>query len=108
MASQGSMSGARVQGGEKLSAAEEDQFRDYSTNLNPSKPMGLERMHVMVLRELADDTGRLGFVVAWRLAKVLNNRKKENITLVFKKWQDDKPGCYRLVSLSLAPGKIME
>lgn len=40
--SPGSMSGARVQGGEKLSAAEEDQFRDYSTNLNPSKPMGLE------------------------------------------------------------------
>lgn len=71
------MSGARVQGGEKLSAAEEDQFRDYSTNLNPSKPMGLERMHVMVLRELADDTGSLRFVVAWRWLRFSITGKKK-------------------------------
>ena len=102
------MFGARVQGGEKLSAAEEDECRDYLTNLNPYKSMGLERMHRMVLRELAVDTERLLFVMGCRLAKVPNNWKKENITPVFKKWQDDRSGYDRLVSLSLAPGKIME
>lgn len=28
---------------------------DYLTDLNPHNPTGLERMHVMVLRELCDD-----------------------------------------------------
>lgn len=62
----------------------------------------------MVQREFADDTERLPFVMAWRLAKVLSNWRKENITPVFQKWQDDKSGYYKLVSLSLALGKITE
>lgn len=69
--------------------------------------MELERMHVMALRELTDDAERLLFVMVWRSAEVLNNWRQENITLVFKKWQDNKPGYLQASKPFLAPGKNM-
>ena len=72
--------------------------------------MGLDEMHLWVLKELAEViTGPLSiFTKSWEMGEVPEDWKKANVTPVFKKGKKEDPGNYRPVSLTSIPGKLME
>ncbi|CAM4553317.1 unnamed protein product [Caretta caretta] len=56
---------------------------------------------------IAEPLGIL-FENLWRSGEALDDWKKANRVPIFKKGKEEKPGNYRLVSLTSVPGKIME
>ena len=73
--------------------------------------MGPDRIHLRVLKELADVIVRplsMIFQCSWESGEVPVDWKVANIVPVFKKGNRDDPGNYRPVSLTSVPGKIME
>ncbi|GAB0178858.1 mitochondrial enolase superfamily member 1 [Grus japonensis] len=73
--------------------------------------MGPDGMHPQVLSELADVIARpllIIFVQSRQLGEVPENWRKANVTPNFKKGKKEEPGIYKLVSLTLIPGKMTE
>jgi len=75
-------------------------------NLNIQKSMGPNEMHPRVMTQLADvvtKTLSMIYERSWQSGEVHRDWKKGNFALTFK-----KSGNYRPVSLTSAPGKMME
>ncbi|GAB0190168.1 hypothetical protein GRJ2_001482100 [Grus japonensis] len=92
-------------------AQEEDWVREHLGKLDTHKSMGPNRIRPQVLRELADVIARplsIIFERSWKTGEVLEDWRKANVTLVFKKGKEEDPGNYRPVSLTSIPGKMME
>ncbi|KFP32227.1 hypothetical protein N325_01958, partial [Colius striatus] len=75
------------------------------------KSMRPDRVHPRVLREL---TGMLTKPLStidqqsWLTGEVPSDWKSDNVTPIYKKEQKDDPENYRPVSLTSAPGKLVE
>ncbi|KFV56420.1 hypothetical protein N341_11628, partial [Tyto alba] len=91
--------------------AGDGQVRDYPGNLKVHKSMGPDELHSQVLRQLADEVFKplsIIFEKLWQSGEVPTDRKRGNMTPVFKKGKKDHPGNYGPVSLTPVPSKIME
>ncbi|KFU87604.1 RNA-directed DNA polymerase from mobile element jockey, partial [Chaetura pelagica] len=85
--------------------------RDQLSNLDIHKLMGLDGIHLWVLRELAEVIARplsIIFGNSWATGEVPEDWRKANVTPVYKKGKKEDPSNYRPVSLTSIPGKVME
>jgi len=90
---------------------EEDLVREHPAKINAHKSMNADGIHPHLLRELAEVIAELLSIIferSWRKGKVPEDRRVDNVTLVFRKGKKKDLGNYRLVSLTSVPGKVME
>jgi len=90
---------------------QEEAVNDLLCPLDTYKSMEPDGIHPSVLRELAEElTKPLSIIYQqfWLPGEVPGDWNFASVTPIYKKgWRED-PGNYRLVSLTLVPGKIME
>lgn len=96
----------RDQAYEELTTVGENQLGNHLRNLKVHRSVGLDKMQLRVLRELADEfdkTLSITFEKMWQAGEVPTDWKWENVTLVFKKGGEEEDSeNYRPVSLTSA------
>ncbi|KGL92482.1 hypothetical protein N301_09889, partial [Charadrius vociferus] len=88
-----------------------EMVRDLLQHLEVHKSMGSDRIHLRVLKELAEVLARpLCFIYeqSWLTRKVSADWRLAYATPIHKKGGKEDPGNYRPVSLTSVPGKVME
>ncbi|GAB0191393.1 mitochondrial enolase superfamily member 1 [Grus japonensis] len=90
---------------------QEEAVNDLLHHLDTHKSMGLDGIHQRVLRELAEELAKPLSIIcqqSWLTGEVPVDWSLANVMPIYKKgWKEDL-GNYRPVSLTLAPGKVME
>jgi len=90
---------------------QEEAVNGLLCHLDTYKSMGQDRIHLRVLRELAEELAKILFVIcqqSWLTGEVPDDWRIISVTHIYKKGQKEEPGNYRPVSLTLVLGKIME
>ncbi|RMC01238.1 hypothetical protein DUI87_22187 [Hirundo rustica rustica] len=90
---------------------QEEAVRELLRCLDTHKSMGPDGIHPRVMRELADELANPLFIIcqqSWLTGEVPEDWKLANATPIHKKGGREDPGNYRPVSLTSAPGKVME
>jgi len=89
----------------------EEAVNDLLCHPDTYKSMGMDGIHMRVLRELTEELAKAHSVISqqsWPTGEVPDDWRIASTTPVYKKgWKEDT-GNYRPVSLSLVLGKIME
>lgn len=86
---------------------EEDQVREYLSKLDIHKSMGLDEIHLWLLRvtDVIAKPLSIIFTQSLQLSKMPEDWRKENVIPIFKKGKKKDPGTYQPVSLTR---KVME
>ncbi|GAB0207657.1 mitochondrial enolase superfamily member 1 [Grus japonensis] len=90
---------------------QEEAVHDLLCHLDTHKSMGLDGIHLRVLRELAEELAKPLSIIyqqSWLTGEVPDDWRLANVTPIYKKGPKEDPGNYRPVSLTSVPGKIME
>ncbi|GAB0204509.1 mitochondrial enolase superfamily member 1 [Grus japonensis] len=90
---------------------QEEAVNDLLCHLDTHKSMGLDGIHLGVLRELAKELAKPLSIIyeqSWLIGEVPADWRLANVMPIYKKGRKEDPGNYRPVSLTLQPGKIME
>jgi len=90
---------------------QEEVVNDLLCHLDTYKSMGLHGIHPRVLRELAEMlTKPLSIIYQqlWLTGEVPGDSRITSVTSIYKKGQNEDPGNYGPVSLTLVLGKITE
>ncbi|KAK4830697.1 hypothetical protein QYF61_012866 [Mycteria americana] len=95
----------------KAPIIEEEKVNNLLHHLDTQKPVGLDGIHLRVLRELVEELAKpLSFIYqqSWLTGVVPDDWRLANVMSIYKKgWKKDL-GNYRPVSLTSVLGKIME
>ncbi|KAK4827211.1 hypothetical protein QYF61_015239 [Mycteria americana] len=90
---------------------EEEAVDDLLHHLDTHRYMGLDGIHLRVLRELVEELAKplsITYQQSWLTGEVPGDWRLANVTPIYKKgWKEDL-GNYRPVSLTSVPGKITE
>ena len=90
---------------------QEETVSDLLLQLDCHKSMGLDEIHLRVLRELAEMIAELLSIIyqhSLLTREVPEDWRLANVTPIYKKGCREDPGNYRPVSLTSVPGKVME
>ncbi|KAJ7405743.1 hypothetical protein WISP_138422 [Willisornis vidua] len=85
--------------------------QDMLLQLDPYKSMGLDGIHLKMLKELADAITKPLLIIlelSWESGEVPADWKLTNVAPVFKKGKKEDPRNYRPVSLTKVPDKATE
>ncbi|KAK4826215.1 hypothetical protein QYF61_006159 [Mycteria americana] len=95
----------------KLPIIKEEAVNDLLCHLDIHKSMGLDGIHLRVLRELVEELAKPLSIIyqqSWLTGEVPDDWRLANVMPIYKKgWKEDL-GNYKPVSLTSVPGKIME
>ncbi|KAK4832543.1 hypothetical protein QYF61_023875 [Mycteria americana] len=90
---------------------QEETVNDLLCHLDTHKSMGLDGIHLRVLRQLAEELAKALSIIyqqSWLTGEVPDDWRLANVTPIYKKGRKEDLGNYRPVSLTSVPGKIME
>ncbi|GAB0207891.1 mitochondrial enolase superfamily member 1 [Grus japonensis] len=90
---------------------QEEAVNDLLRHLDTHKSMGPDRIHLRVLRELAEELAKPLSIIyqqSWLTGEVPDDWRLANVTSIYRKGPKEDSGNYRPVSLTLVPGKVME
>jgi len=90
---------------------QEEAVNNLLCHLDTYKSVGPDGIHPRVLRELAEELARPLSIIYQQsrlTGEVPDDWRISSVTPIYKKGQKEDPGNYRLVSLTLVPGKVME
>ncbi|KAK4806922.1 hypothetical protein QYF61_012643 [Mycteria americana] len=90
---------------------QEEAVNDLLCHLGIPKSMGLDGIHLRILRELVEELAKPLSIIyqqSWLTGEVPDDWRLANVMPIYKKgWKED-PGNYRPVSLASVPGQVME
>jgi len=91
----------------KSPTIQEEAVNNLLRHLDTHKSVGLDGIHLRVLRELVKTLSVI-YQQSWLTGEVPDNWRHANVMPICKKGRKEDPGGYRPVSLTLVLGKVTE